>query len=44
MGSINDHKIDYNGGGGGFSVVSAIYTEKFDVSILPKDQPKYCLR
>ena len=43
MGSINDHKIDYNGGGGGL-IQGGIYTAKFDVSILPKDQPKYCLR
>ena len=40
MGSIKDHKIDYNGGGGGFSVVSGIYTAKFDVSILPQGSAK----
>ena len=46
MGSINDHRIDENGegGGGGFSVASGTYTAKFDPNILPKDQPQYCLR
>ena len=44
MECIDNHKIDYNGGRGeGVPRRQRHIHSKFDPSILPKDQPQYCL-